>query len=399
MNIEKIRRKIPLLNTVTWLDHAHFGPQPLPVVREMTEFIERRTYQGIPAEEWIPQIIETKKKFGKLVGAEVEELACVPNVTSGLMSVASGLNYQKEGNIVLTDLNFLSNLYVWHIQRKMGHLKEVRMLKNKGGKISIDEYEKAIDDKTIIVAIDYVSWVNGYREKVKEVAQIAHRHNALILVDAFQAVGAVPIDVKKEDIDILLTGTYKWLNGPYGFAFLYVKDEQIQKIEPRMGGGWMAMQDTVVTRIMNLKKAKEFEFFDREFNIEDATISNTATRFEGGTPAIVSMYGASAALTFAIQNNSSIRFQRILKLTEKLIEGLQEMEIEVLTPLELESRSGIVVYKDPDAVSSMTNFHEQNIFVDRKPQAIRVSPHFYNTEEEIDRFLEVIRKQHKTRAK
>lgn len=389
MNIRKVRGEIPLLRVATWLDHAHFGPQPFCVAREMTDFIQRRAYHGVPAEEWILEIAETKKLFAELIGAEFDEIACVPNVTSGLMSIASGLKYKKDGNVVLADLNFLGNLYVWHIQRKVGHVKDVRILRNKEGKIPIDEYEKAIDDKTTIVPIDYVSWVNGYREKVKEIAQIAHSHNAIILVDAFQAAGAVPIDVKKEDIDVLTTGTYKWLNGPYGFAFLYVKDEIIREIEPRVTG-WMAMKDNVVSRIMKLKGSQDFEFFDREFNIEDAVLSNTATKFEGGTPAIVNMYGAKVALTFALQNDSSTKFQRILKLTQRIIEGLQAIGIEVVTPLEPESRSGIVVYKAQNPTQSLKKLRKLNIFVDRKPQAIRVSPHFYNTEEEVDRFLEVV---------
>src|SRR5256712_8315700 len=166
-------------------------------------------------------------------GVPLDEIASVPNVTSALISLASSINYKPEGNIVISELNFPTNIYLWHLQKKHGRTDEVRLLrKDQNGVVQLDEWEKAIDDDTSIVSLDYVSWTNGSREKIREIAKIAHEHNASVIADSFHGLGVFPINAKQDGVDALPCGMYKWMQGPHAAASLYTARERLNESSP-----------------------------------------------------------------------------------------------------------------------------------------------------------------------
>jgi cysteine desulfurase / selenocysteine lyase len=382
LNIDVVRKEIPVTSRRAYFDNAGTGPPSINVLNAIHEYLTDWRDYGENWEEWLPMIIESRRQFGKLIGANVDEIASLPNVTSALIAVASSITHRPGSNIVISALNFPTNIYLWHLQKKLGRVKEVRLLRpNQDGVVPLDEWEKAIDDNTSIVSVDYVSWTNGCREKIREIAKIGHKHGAFVIADSFHGLGVFPINVKQDNVDGLVCGVYKWLQGPHGAAFLYTKKDRLKDLVPSYIG-WHGVEDSVVRRM-----TRQEDLFGMPFDINDAHPAQDATRFEGGSWGVVSIVGAKAALEYALKHDQAERYHRILRVTEHLIEGLEKKDRRILTPLHSDRRSGIVVFEDLDPRATFEKLKSLNITVASRVKAIRVSPHYYNTEEEIDKLL------------
>ncbi len=343
MNIDLVRKEIPVTSRRAYFDNAGTGPPSINVLNAIHEYLTDWRDYGENWEEWLPIIIESRRLFGKIIGAGLDEIASVPNVSSALTALASSIRYKPNGNIVISELNFPTNIYLWHLQKRHGRANEVRLLrKDTNGVVPLDDWEKAIDDDTTIVSVDYVSWANGCREKIREIAKIAHEHNAFVIADSFHGLGVFPIDAKQDGVDALACGMYKWMQGPHGAAYLYTHRDRLRELDPNYIG-WHGVEDSVVRRM-----SKQEDLFGKPFNIDDAEPALDATRFEGGSWGVVSIVGAKAALEYALKQDQQERYHRILKVTDHLIDGLKKKGRKILTPLQSERRSGIVVFEDED---------------------------------------------------
>ena len=382
MNIDLVRKEIPVTSRRAYLDNAGTGPPPIAVINALNKFLTEWREYGENWEEWLPMIVDARRLFGKLIGAGLDEVACLPSVTSGLTALASSIKYKPDGNIVVSSLNFPTNIYIWHLQRKHGRAREVRLLRpNPDGVIPLEQWEKAIDDKTTLVSVDYVSWTNGCREKIREIAKIAHEHDAFVITDSFHALGVYPISARQDGVDALACGMYKWLQAPHGTAFMYIRRDRLGELDPNYIG-WHGVKDNVVSRLSTNQ-----DLFGKPFNIEDAEPAPDATKFEGGSWGVLSVIGARAALEYALRHDHQERFRQVLKVTERLIEGLKKKERKILSPLQPERRSGIVVFEDPDPAATFAKLKSLNITVASRVKSLRASPHYYNTVDEIDKLL------------
>ena len=383
MNIDLVRKQIPVTSRRAYFDNAGTGPPSIPVLNAINEYIADWREYGENWEEWLPLIIESRRLFGKMIGgATLDEIGSVPNVSTALTGLASSLHYKPGGNIVISELNFPTNIYLWHLQKKHGRAKDIRLLRrDQSGNIPLEEWEKAIDDNTSVVSVDYVSWTNGSREKIREIAKIAHEHDALVIADSFHYLGVFPLDVKQDNLDALVCGMYKWMQGPHGAAFVYTKHDRLKEMDPNYVG-WHGVKDSVARRLINQEG-----LFGKPFNIEETTPAPDATMFEGGSWGVISIVGAKAALEFALKHDQTERSHRVLKVTEHLIEGLKKRGRKIQSPIQSDRRSGIVVFEDPDPMDTYEKLKKQNITVAARVGALRASPHYYNTEEEIDKLL------------
>jgi len=384
MNVGEVRDQIPLIAKSVYLDNAGAGPPPLSVHAAMQSFLNEWRDYGEKWESWLLDIVKSRELFAQLIGSKLDEVACIPNVSCGLGAIASSLQFGPGRNVVVSELNFPTNIYLWHTLRKSGILSEVRVLKAKEGKIPLSDYEREIDDKTVAVSLDYVSWINGCREEIAAITKLAHSHGALMLLDAFHALGVIPIDAKELGVDVLISGTYKWLMGPHGAAFLYVKQEALDDLEPSIMG-WHGIADSVTARVR-----KDQDAFGRPFDLSQALPANDATRFEWGTWSVVSVQGAKAALEFTLKYPPEERLPMIEKLTERLVDGLQKKGMRISSPLEKERRSGILTFEIEEAAQVARNLQKAHVIVAPRVNTLRVSPHFYNTEREIDTLLEKV---------
>jgi selenocysteine lyase/cysteine desulfurase len=371
-DIEQIHEQFPITKSKVFLNHAAMSPPPKPVADAIRRCVDDLSNFGETSIEWTDY---GKPIFAKLIGARPEEIAIVENTSTGLNVAANVLHYSHDSKIVTTDLEYPSVVYPW-LRKSLG--AKVHYVKNVNGKILLEDIEKAVDDETVAVAISHVEYANGFRNDLKAISEITHKHGAYLIVDAIQSAGVIPIDVKRDNVDFLTTACYKWLLSPLGAGYLYVKEELIKKFEP-LFVGWASVKPEVF---------ETTDFWD----IWNLKLSETASRFEVGSPSILSLVGAKEAmkmlLNFGIENVEN----RILKLTSHLIHSIKDLGLKLQTPEEKQYRSGIVNFKMDKAKEVAEMLNKKGIVVSARANGIRVSPHFYNTEEEIDKLTEEIGK-------
>jgi selenocysteine lyase/cysteine desulfurase len=371
-DIQKIRLQFPVTKSKVFLNHAAQSPLPKPVadaIRKYADEFSKFGTSSIECDEW------GKPHFAKLIGGKAEEIALVENTSVGLNIAANVLHYPAGSKIVTTDLEYPSVVYPW--LRKKLRVK-VDYVKNVDGKVSLDDMEKAVDDKTVAVAVSHVEYMNGFRHNLRVLSEIVHEHGAYLVVDAIQSVGTMPIDVKRDDVDFLTSACYKWLLSPAGAAYLYVKDELIDKFEPPFVG-WASVKQEVFDTL---------DFWD----IWNLNLSKTASRFEVGSPSEISFLGAAEAMKMLLNYGTENIKRRITKLTDHLIDSAKELGFRLQTPEEKQYRSGIVNFKIGNAQKVAEKLNNKGIVVSARAHGLRVSPHFYNTEEEIDSFMKEIKK-------
>ncbi|MGC8999068.1 MAG: aminotransferase class V-fold PLP-dependent enzyme [Candidatus Bathyarchaeia archaeon] len=372
-NINAIRELFPIVKNKIFLNHASQSPLPKPVADAVKRCVEEFSMFGnVSTSEWDDC---GKALFARLIGAKTDEIALVENTSVGLNIVANVLEYPPEAKVVTTDLEYPSVVYPW-LKRRLG--VKIHYVKNVGGKVQIEDFEKAVDDKTVAVAVSHVEYANGFRNDLKALSQIVHEHGAYLIIDAIQSAGVIPIDVKRDGIDFLTAACYKWLLSPPGAAYLYVREDLIENFEPPYVG-WASVKQEIF---------KTVDFWD----IWSLRLSETASRFEVGTPSFLSFVGAAEAMKMLLGFGIESIEKRVLKLTDHLIEAVKALGLELQTPEEPQYRSGIVNFKVGKPKEMVDNLKCNNIIVSARANGIRVSPHFYNTEEEIDKLVNEIKK-------
>ncbi len=370
MNVSEVRAKFPVTRSKVFLNHSAYSPLPQPVVDIMKEYNEDLCRYEIDESKYSLG----QEFFAKLAGAEKGEVALVQNTSTGLNIVANMLDYPKGSNVVTTDLEYPSVVYPW-LKKSLG--VEVRYVKNVGGKVLVENVEKLVDDKTVAVAVSHVEYVNGFRHDLKALAKIAHEHGAYFIVDAIQSLGVILVDVRQDDVDFLTASCYKWMLGPAGAGYLYVRKELIDQFEPPFIG-WASVKPEVFDTI---------EFWD----ILRLQLSDTASRFEVGSPSFVSFVGAAAAIQLLLDVGIENIQKRVLGLTDLLISLVKDVGFRLTTPEDEECRSGIVHFLVDGAQEKAKKLGKMGIIVSARSNGLRVAPHFYNTEEEIDRFMKELK--------
>ena len=371
-DVEKIREQFPVTKNKVFLNHAAESPLPKPVAEAVSKYANEFSNTGktsIDCEDG------GKPYFAKLVGAKAGEIALVENTSVGLNIAANVLNYPPGSKIVTTDLEYPSVVYPW-LRKSLG--VKVQYVKNVDGRILLDDIEKAVDDKTVAVAISHVEYANGFRNDLRVLSEIVHEHGAYLIVDAIQSVGTMHLDVKRDDVDFLMAACYKWLLSPHGAAYLYVKDELIEKFEPPFVGWASVKQETFDTA----------DFYD----IWSLNLSKTASRFEVGTSCTISLVGAREAMKMLLSYGIENVRKRIMKLTDGLIETAEDLRLKLQTPKERQCRSGIVNFKIGRPQKFVEKLGRKGIVVSARANGVRVSPHFYNTEEEIGALMKEARR-------
>ena len=370
-NIEKIREQFPITKNKVFMNHAAMSPLPKPVADAVRKYLDDFSNFGTTSMEWNDG---GKPFFAELIGAKPEEIAFIENTSVGLNIAANVLSYPPGSKIVTTDLEYPSVVYPW-LRKSLG--VKVHYVRNVDGKILLKDMEKAVDDKTVAVAMSHVEYVNGFRHNLRALSEIAHEHGAHLIVDAIQSAGAMQIDVKRDDVDFLASSCYKWMLSPPGAGYLYVRKDLIEELEPPFVG-WASVKEEVFETL---------DFWD----IWSLKLSETASRFEVGSPSFISLAGATEALKMLLKIGIENIERRILKLTDHLIEAVKDLGLRLQTPEEPQYRSGIVNFKIDKPQKVVEKLNSKGIIVSARDHGIRVSPHFYNTEEEIDKLIREIK--------
>ena len=372
MKLEEIRQNFPITKKAIYLNHAAIGPSPTPVIEESEKWlIHNKTY----GELYFPSLAELledqnvhRKTIGEFINAKYpeQEIAFTYNTSYGLSAIAEGIHWEKGQQIILNNLEYTSNSYTYQALARKYNL-EIVVIKNKNGILPLADYETQISSKTRLIAVSHVQFSNGFRSDLGSLAKIAHENGGELIVDCIQSIGAVPLDVQKEQVDYLAAGGYKWILGQLGTGFLYAKKELAERLNPSFIG---SMSDTFALNLSH----------------HDYNPAQGAKRFQASLGPHSNLIGK--AVEFLSSIGKMAIFQQILKLTDLLIELItDEPNFHLKSPTEnVAQRSGIINFTCPNAEEIVTKLRTlpHPIAVSFREGGIRVSPHFYNTENEIE---------------
>jgi len=365
MNIEKVRENFSITNEVVYLNVANHSPPSRPVHDAIRGFLE--DWDKL-ARHGDMRVKEACQSFARLIGANPCEVTGLPNTSAGLTIVAESLPLERGMNVVTNDLENPANVYPWLAQRRKG--VEVRIIKGEGGAVRIEDVERAVDDQTGVLAISHVQWLTGARSDLSAMAEIAHDHDAYLVVDGIQSTGSLLVDVRRDDIDFLACGSYKWLLGPSGAGFLYTREELIEDLEPPFIG-YRAVEG---------------------HSLEEPRLKGTAQKLELGEPSYLSFVGTRAAIDLILDVGPIAIEKRVLKLSGLLFESLKGLGVEIASPSDVGLRSGVVSFTTGDDRELYEDLTGAGFVVSLRSVGIRVSPDFYNIEDEVERFVEHVRK-------
>ncbi len=375
----------PMLKDITYLNSALAGAPSLSVTNAMEESVEEYSKRGLLWDSSMDDVTKIKEQFARMIGASSSsEIAIVPSVSAGLVAIGFSLALTPDGSgAVLSSLNFPANKVLWQRMKEKGQLKTVTLLEaNSRGEVPIEGYESSVNDATSVVAVDFVSGFNGYVERIREISEIAHRHGALLVVDAYHALGALPFDAKKLGIDVLLSGFSKWMCGPPGAACLFVDGRVLDLLDPSYVG-WQGIKGNIFER-----RSSGQSLF--EAPLDTSIPSDSAARFEWGTWSPTVLRGIREALGLVLRSNQAERYSTIANRKEQVYAGLRELGVEILTPEpSAHQGGGIVAFKIKGEKEFAEKLARKKVIVAANFGRVVVSPHFYNSQMEVDRFLKI----------
>jgi kynureninase len=362
------RSEFPILSRKIYLNSCSLGALSRRAEASVAQFHEDWHNFGASAwyEIWGGRISELRTRVARMLNAAEREIAITHSTSSALSSIASAIDYSKRNRVVVAELDFPTVSYQWLVRPDV---EVVRVPSDDGATVNVERFTEAIDQRTAMVATGHVFYATGAIQDVARIAQIAHAAGALCFIDGYQAVGQLPVDVRALDVDFYAGGPLKWLLGGPGLCYLYVRNELVQRLEPEITG-WFAHRD-------------QFAFDSAHFEFRD-----DARRFELGTPALHMVHCALGGQEIIDQVGIDNIRRRNSVLTERVIERAQTAGFRVRAAPSQETRSAIVMVAHPDPARAVQHLAEHEIIVDWRPGHVRISPHFYNTEAELDLAIE-----------
>lgn len=370
---QDMRDKFPVLAKKTYLNSGSYGALSLDVKAAFDAYLTDRLDHGADWDWWISKNEAVRKAMARLLNASPDEIAVTASASAGINAVASAFDFPGVRNkIVVSDYEFPTNAQIWHAQEKRGAEVVHVPPAPSDGYIPLDHFERAIDDRTKIVAITHVCYRNGAKLDVAGIARIAHARGALVLVDCYQSAGAELFDVKALDIDFAVGGMLKYLLGTAGLGFLYVRDELIEDLVPT-ASGWFAQENIAAMDITANRPAP------------------SARRFEAGTPAVVNCYAAEAGLKIILDLGIAAIDAQVRALTRQCMNRLQEEGFTITNPLDDARRGPTVTIKAKDDAALVDRLAERNIVTSCRDGNIRAAFHFYNNGDDIEALVAALR--------
>jgi selenocysteine lyase/cysteine desulfurase len=359
--ISELRSRFPILREKTYLYNCSQGALCDAVEDGLRKYTASWRTSAAPWDEWMEAYEALRGAFARFINAQPDEVAIVTSASAGINPIANALQFDGRNKVVLSEYEFPTMAQIWLAQRPRG--AEIHFLDGVNDTIPTECYERAIDARTRIVPLTHVSFVNGFRSDVAAIARIAHAQGALLFLDGYQDCGTRPLDVKALDVDFFVTGTLKYLLGPPGLGFLYVRRELIETLAPTITS-WMAQRDVFA------------------FNTKCHDPSPDARRFEGGSPSIPNIYLARPAIDLLTEIGMHDVAAQIARLTAAFLKGARDLRIASKTPPS--SVGPLVVLRATDAAGVLARLTARGIAVSTRRDGVRFAFHVYNTLEDVD---------------
>jgi selenocysteine lyase/cysteine desulfurase len=363
-----IRHRFPLLERQIYLNSCSQGVLSDAVRQAYADYLRDWDEKGAPWEYWMERTEAARSSFAALVGAHNDEVAVTASVSAGVNAIASGLRLADGRNrIVVSDFEFPTVGQIWHAQEDRGFTIR-HVPQGDAPVVPLEAFDAAIDEQTALVAITQVCYRNGACIDVEGVVKLAHERGALVLLDSYQAIGTMPIDVKALDVDLLVAGALKYLLSSAGLGFLYCKRDLVERLRPT-ATGWFADENVFA------------------MDIQDYSPAHDARRFQAGTPPIPSIYAGIAGIGLMQEIGIAETRAHVLQLNETLFAGVDELGGTVVTPRDPASHGALVAIRSTDEHALVTALAEDGLLTSSRDGNLRVSAHCYNTHEDIEQLL------------
>ncbi|HEY0739053.1 MAG TPA: aminotransferase class V-fold PLP-dependent enzyme [Herpetosiphonaceae bacterium] len=364
--------EFPVVERYTYLNHAALGPLPRRTADVVAQLAQDFRDKGVLAEaKWFSSIARTRKLVSRLLNVGTDEIAFTKNTSQGLSIVAASLPWKPGDVIVTVRGEFPANVYPWLALQQRG--VTVRFVQPRNGKICLSDLDAAMAGARLL-AISWVQYSSGFRIDLNAVSELCARRGVLLSLDAIQGVGALPLDLGAVPVDFCAFGAHKWLLSPQGVGVLYVNQRVRDLLQPA-NVGWLGVD------------WRDYTAFDY-----DTPLTDGAARYEEGTRSLVGIAGLEQSLGLLMEVGQERIEQHLRRLTDRLAYQLGEMGYRILTPLEPEHRSGIITFSHPQrsAQDLFDSLRAARIVGALREGGVRLSPHLYNSLDDIERVLDVL---------
>jgi selenocysteine lyase/cysteine desulfurase len=372
MNSE-IRKLFPVTQHHVYLNHAAVCPISAPVFEAMQGYARDLLDHGfVHYREWLDAVRRVRESAARFVNAQWDEIAFAPNTSSGLSMIANGIDWRAGDNIVTAECEFPSNAQPW-IRVGREYDVEVRRARERDGRLESEEILGLLDERTRVVALSFVEFASGFRNDLATIGRECRRRGVLFVVDAIQGLGALKLDVAACNIDALSADAHKFLLGPDGVALMYVSRAAMPQIKPTMVG-WLSVENP-----------------DDYFNFEQPYASR-ARRYEPGALNTAGVMGLGAAIDLFDQVGVETIERYLLDLGDYLCDRLNEKDYQVVSSRREGEKSAVICCRHDrhSADELYDRLNRRQIITTPRLGRLRISPHFYNTREDIDRLIEVL---------
>jgi cysteine desulfurase/selenocysteine lyase len=370
------RSEFAVTRNYAYLNHAAVGVLPNRTRTALREFIDAHASAGIAGlwNRYEARMGEFRDRIAAFIGAPPGTIATLRNTGDGANTIARGFPWQPGDRIVLPDNEFPANVQPWLPSRDAG--AKIVFVQSARERLTADVLRRHIDKRTKVVTVSWVSFEDGYRHDLAALAEVAHANGAIFCVDAIQGLGAFSLDVQAMGIDALYCGGAKWLLALQGVSFLYLAPALLDRLSLAMPG-WRSVADMWSFRQYEQPPAAD------------------ATRFEGGTPNFIGVLSLDESIA-EIEAAGTARISRhVLELTDRLVDGLRSAGASIASLRNGEERSGIVTFnlEGGDSIALGKALQREGVVTTYRQNGIRVAPHGYNTPEEMDRLVDLVRKE------
>jgi len=372
MDLNQLREQFPITQKYVFLNAAAVAPMSRPAAEAMRRYVDHTIENATIGAEFYRTAEKTRSSAAQLINATVDEITFVKNTTEGLGWVAAGLPWESGDNVVSTAVEFPANVYPWMGLGKRG--VDLRMVKEVDGRIPTEDVIAAIDGRTRVVSVSAVQFASGFRMNLAQLGRVCRERGVFLCVDAIQALGVLPVDVQAMQIDFLSADGHKWLCGPEGCGLFYCRRELLDRLDPPFAG-WLCMKDAL-------------DFCNYRFEFVES-----ARKFDSGCYNLAGVCGLGASIDMWLRTGIEAVTRHVLSLTDRLAEGVKAKGYRVVSSRREGEASGIVAFvsgrHDHEAIRKRLQDEHQVIIACRESR-LRVSPHAYNTPEEIDRLIDLL---------
>ena len=367
--------EFPWTASTTYLNNASIGPLPERTRLALESFNAKRTAPHLlPDRDLQSGLADARAAAARLIGAAPEEIALSPNTTTGINVAARSLPLAPGEIVLVSDREFPANVYPWLALKDSGVVTELAPVTPEGWPDEDYLIERLADQRVRVLAVSFVQFSNGYRADLARLSAACREHGAWLVVDAIQGLGNSPLDVRETRVDILATGGQKWLLSPWGTGFTYVRRELIERLRPQ-AVGWMAFEGT--DDFTNLVKYGD-------------TLRHDARRYEVGTIPFQDMLGMTTSLGLLGELTVEAIAIYTRALADPLLAWAQANGVRVVSPTDERHRSAIVCLAPPNAAEAHRRLKAAGVVCAFREGAIRLSPHCFNTVDEIEKVVDVL---------